>query len=233
MNYKNIKNFEKMTKKLSLLESKVDHPKNDRIVKVLYKRVSCIEQKSDRQTNKSENYDLIIEDKCSGIIPFFEREGGKKVKTLIELGHRIEIDVHSIDRICRCVRDLLNIIHYFNSKKVGLFFISQGLKTIDEEGNENPIARMVIAILGVVADIDKQNLNQRTMEGVAIAKALGKYKGRLAGSQEDVHCFLSKPRNKKALEYLKKGYKISETAKITGLAINTISKIKKLSAVNV
>ena len=222
-----------MTKKLSNLEPQVDHPKNDKIIKVLYTRVSCIEQKSDRQTNNAANYDLVFEDKCSGTTPFFEREGGKKVKALIELGHRIEIDVHSIDRICRCVRDLLNIIHYFNSKKVGLYFATEGLKTLDEEGKENPIASMIISILGVVAELEKKHINQRTKEGIAIAKAQGKYIGRLNGTREDAYYFLSKPKNKKAMEYLKKGYKISETAKITGLAINTISKIKKLSAVNV
>jgi hypothetical protein len=48
------------------------------------------------------------------------------------------------------------------------------------------------------------------------------------GAKEDVLKFLSKPKNKKALEYLKKGYKGSEVATLTGLNPNTIVKIKKL-----
>jgi hypothetical protein len=43
--------------------------------------------------------------------------------------------------------------------------------------------------------------------------------------------FLAKPKNKKAIEYLKKGYKAIEVAKITNLSLNTLTKIKKLSKV--
>jgi DNA-binding NarL/FixJ family response regulator len=44
---------------------------------------------------------------------------------------------------------------------------------------------------------------------------------------EDPIRFLSKPRNKKGLELLRKGYKNIEVAKITGLHVNTITKIKR------
>ena len=39
--------------------------------------------------------------------------------------------------------------------------------------------------------------------------------------------FLSKEKNKKAFQYLKKGYKVGEVAAITNLHLNTVSKIKK------
>jgi len=44
-------------------------------MKVLYVRCSTIDQKTDRQRVSEKDYDLVIEDKCSGAIPFFEREG--------------------------------------------------------------------------------------------------------------------------------------------------------------
>jgi DNA invertase Pin-like site-specific DNA recombinase len=68
--------------------------------------------------------------------------------------------------------------------------------------------------------------NQR--QGIEIAKLKGAYLGRKTGSKEDTLQFLTKPKNKKALEYLKKGYKSVEVAKLTDLNINTITKIKKL-----
>jgi hypothetical protein len=43
--------------------------------------------------------------------------------------------------------------------------------------------------------------------------------------------FLSKEKNKKALELLKKGYKGVEVSKIVGININTITKVKKLGLV--
>lgn len=53
------------------------------------------------------------------------------------------------------------------------------------------------------------------------------YKGRKTGTKEDTLTFLSKPKNKKAVELLKKGYKGTEVAKIVGVHLNTISKIKR------
>ena len=71
-----------MTKKLSKLEDILYQTKNDKLIRVLYTRVSTLEQKTDRQTVNSSLYDLVVEDKCSGSIPFFEREGGKKIPLL-------------------------------------------------------------------------------------------------------------------------------------------------------
>ena len=47
-------------------------------MKVLYIRTSTIEQNSERQKQNKDETCKIIEDKCSGAIPFFEREGGKE-----------------------------------------------------------------------------------------------------------------------------------------------------------
>jgi hypothetical protein len=54
------------------------------------------------------------------------------------------------------------------------------------------------------------------------------YTGRKKGTKEDPLKFLSKPKNKKALDLLKKGYRGIEVSRITGLNINTITKVKKL-----
>lgn len=216
-----------MNQNLSKIEDTIIQPKNDKKTRILYARVSSLDQKTDRQTVDAKSYDLVIEDKCSGSIPFFQREGGKKIKLLVEKGCNMELDVHAIDRIGRDLLDILNTILFFNSKKIAIYFVSQGLVTLNNKGEENAVAKMVYSILGVIAEMDKRNINERTREGVAIAKALGKYKGRNKGTKEDVHYFLSKPKNKKVLDYIKKGFKNSEISKITGLSINTIVKVRK------
>ena len=43
-------------------------------ISILHVRVSTIEQKSDRQKVNEKDFDKVIEDKCSGSIPIFERE---------------------------------------------------------------------------------------------------------------------------------------------------------------
>ncbi len=55
-------------------------------IRIHYVRVSSvIGQNTDRQ-KVNINYDLLLEDKCSGSIPFFERPSGMKIKRMIENG---------------------------------------------------------------------------------------------------------------------------------------------------
>ncbi len=216
-----------MNQNLSKIEDTIIQPKNDKKTRILYARVSSLDQSTDRQTVDASSYDLVVKDKCSGTIPFFQREGGKKIKLLVEKGCNVDLEVKSLDRLGRDLLDLLNTILFFNNHRICIYFVSQGLKTLNEKGEENPIAKMVYSILGVVAEMAKKNINETTREGIAIAKALGKYKGRNKGTKEDVHYFLSKPKNKKVLDYIKKEYKNSEISKITGLSINTIVKVRK------
>lgn len=197
-------------------------------MKILYARVSSIDQKTDRQRITENEFDLVIEDKCSGAIPFFEREGGKEIKKLVDEGILKNLSVWQIDRLGRDLRDIINTIHYFNERKISINFVSQGLTTLDPQGKENPISKMMISILGVVGEMERNQIKERQREGIRIAKMKGTYTGRKKGSNEDVLKFLSKEKNKKALDYLKKGYKINEVSKITGLHSNTISKIKKI-----
>lgn len=198
---------------------------------MLYCRVSSIDQKTDRQKVNESDFKLVIEDKCSGAIPFFERPGGIEIKKLVEKDALTSLGVWQIDRLGRDLRDVINTIHYFVEKKISINFISQGLTTLDENGKENPISKMMISILGIVGEMERVQIKERQLEGIKIAKLKGAYTGRKKGSKETTLDFLSKDKNKKAVDYLKKGYKVTEVAKLTELNINTVSKIKKLAAI--
>jgi DNA invertase Pin-like site-specific DNA recombinase len=201
-------------------------------MKVLYTRVSTIDQKTDRQKVNEQDYQLVIEDKCSGAIPFFERNGGKETLNLIEKGILKDLYVWQIDRLGRDLRDILNTIHFFNEKGICIHFVSQGLRTLQAGGQENPISKMVISILGVVGEMERSQIKERQLEGIKIAKLKGVYLGRKTGTRENTLQFLSKPKNIKALEYLKKGYKKNEISKIVGINVNTLTKISKLAYSN-
>ena len=201
-------------------------------MKILYVRTSTIEQKTDRQRVNEKDYQLVVEDKCSGSIALFEREGGKQLLKLIDKGVLTELYVWEIDRLGRCLLDILNNIKYFNEKKICIHFVSQGLSTLQLDGSENNIAKMVISILGTIAEVEKKISRERQLEGIAIAKLNNKYTGRAKGTSEDTLRFLSKSKNAKAIHYLKKGYKNIEVAKIVGIHYNTITKIKKIANLN-
>jgi len=197
-------------------------------MKILYCRTSTIDQKTDRQRLNENDFDNVVEDKCSGVIPFFEREGGKEIMKLIDNNVPFKLYVHSIDRIGRDLRDIINTIHFFNEKQIAIQFITQGITTLDDNGKENSIAKLMISILGTVSEMHRTQIKEAQMEGVRIAKMKGNvYNGRKKDTKEDVLKFLSKGKNKKAIELLKKGYKGVEISKIVGIHINTITKIKK------
>jgi hypothetical protein len=197
-------------------------------MKVLYVRVSTLDQKTDRQKSDQKEYDLIVEDKCSGSTPFFQREGGKKILTLIEKGMVDSISCHSIDRCGRDLLDILSVIRFMNEKLIPMIFIQQGLITIDDEGKENAISKMMISILGTIAELNRKQIKEAQMEGIALAKLRGVYKGRRKGAKSDIQKWIQKPKIAKTIEYLKKGYKAKEISRIVGIHVNTITKVKKM-----
>lgn len=197
-------------------------------MRVLYVRVSSIGQNNERQKINDNDFDYLIEDVISGSVIFDERPGGRKIIKLLDDGILTELNVWSIDRLGRNLKDILLTIDIFNNKGVPIIFINQGLRTLNEDGTENNIGKLIISILGSVAEMERNQIRERQLEGIALAKARGVYKGRANGTKEDTLTFLSKPKNKKAVELLKKGYKNIEVSRIVGVHTNTITKIKKV-----
>ena len=195
---------------------------------ILYTRISTIEQNNVRQVQNAKDFDFVVEDRCSGAIPFFEREGGKRIEKMVSKNQVTKISVHQIDRLGRNLLDILNTIAFFNKKGICIHFIQQGIKTLNDDGTENPISKMIISILGVVAEMERNLIKERQAEGVAIAKANGVYKGRSKGTTLSSLDFLNKPKVKKAIGYLNTGMKGVEIQKLVGLHPNTITKIKKI-----
>ncbi len=197
-------------------------------ISILYVRVSSLDGKTDRQRINEKDFDRVIEDKCSGSIPMFDRDGGHKWHRWIDEGVISSISIWQIDRSGRDLRDILNFIHYTSERKIPIHFISQGLRTIDDSGEENPISKMVISILGVVAEMERKLIRERQREGIELAKLKGRFLGRKKGTLENPLKFLSKKRNKHAMDLLMKGYKNIEVSRITGLHPQTVSKVKRL-----
>jgi DNA invertase Pin-like site-specific DNA recombinase len=220
-----------MNQILQKIEYTPNPPKNGNKVKVLYTRISATHQNLGRQQVDASNYQIVIEDKISGSVPFFERPGGARIKNMVERGVDIELSVWQIDRLGRDVRDILNTIHYFNSKNICLTFVSQGLKTIDADGKENPITKMLISIIGTIGEMTRNAILEATQQGRELAKLQGKFLGRKKGTTESTIQFLEK--HKKPIDLLKKGYRGVEVAKICNISLNTITKIKRLNNQNV
>jgi DNA invertase Pin-like site-specific DNA recombinase len=80
------------------------------------------------------------------------------------------------DRLARSTADLLAIQTDLEKRGVGLVIQSMGL---DTRGNgSNPTTRLQLTILAAVAQFERELMLERQREGIAKAKAAGKYKGR-------------------------------------------------------
>ena len=206
-----IKNKKKNTKKIRTLR---------------YNRISSVTQNLDRQQKNNENYTFVFEDKCSGTIPLFERKYGVYLKKYVEQGKIDEISIHSIDRISRNLKDLLEVIEFFHSNAISLYIENLGMRTL-VNGKMNYTIKMMISIIGSYSELENSIRKERQMEGVEIAKSLGKYSNRKPRGKESTIKFIEK--YKKPIELLEKGYKGSEVGKICNLNKNTVSKIKKFT----
>lgn len=140
-------------------------------MKVGYVRVSTTQQNTARQL------DGIMLDKT-----FEEKQSAKtadRPQLQACLAYCREGDtlfVHSIDRIARNLVDLRKIVEGLNEKSVEIHFVKENLTF---GGQENSMGKLMLNIMGSFAEFELALNRERTMEGVAKAKAAGKYKGRV------------------------------------------------------
>ena len=80
--------------------------------------------------------------------------------------------VTKLDRLARSMADLMVMIQTLDHKAVGLRVLNLGMDT------HTPTGKLMLTMLGGVAQFEREMMLERQREGVARAKAAGKYKGR-------------------------------------------------------
>ena len=80
------------------------------------------------------------------------------------------------DRLARSVRDLLAIVDDLAQRKIGLVILSMGGQQVD---TRSPTGKLMITMLGAVAEFERSLMLERQREGIAKAASEGKYKGRV------------------------------------------------------
>lgn len=89
--------------------------------------------------------------------------------------------VTKLDRLARSTTDLLNIVQRLDSKGVALRILDFGGSAVD---TQSPSGRFLLTMFGAMAQFEREIMLQRQREGIAAAKALGKYKGRKPTARE-------------------------------------------------
>ena len=163
---------------------------------IAYCRVSTVEQNEARQVEALEKHNI---DKW-----FTEKVSAKdtnrpKLQEMLEFAREGDkVFIHSIDRLARNTKDLLEIVELLGEKKVELISIKDN---IDFNSNTG---KFMLTILGAVAELERNILKERQREGIFIAKQKGKYKGRKAveidaNFKEQYNKYLNRELNKTQL----------------------------------
>jgi len=80
--------------------------------------------------------------------------------------------VTKLDRLARSVADLVDIVRRIEGKDAALRILDMGLDT------KTPTGRLMLNVIGSVAQFEREMMLERQREGIAKAKSEGKYKGR-------------------------------------------------------
>lgn len=138
--------------------------------RVGYIRVSTVDQNTARQLD-GVNLDKLFTDKASG-----KDTNRPQLKAALDyLRDGDVLVVHSMDRLARNISDLLHTVELLNSRGVVVEFVKEALTFT---GDDSPMSRLMLTIMGGVAEFERSMIRERQLEGIAKAKQAGKYRGR-------------------------------------------------------
>jgi DNA invertase Pin-like site-specific DNA recombinase len=195
-------------------------------MKVFYSRVSTENQNSERQEQNLEGFNYLLTDKCSGLIPLWERPKGKQLHKLITDGKVTHLEIHSIDRLGRSTLDVLNVWNQLTEMKVTVVCRNPNIRNYTTTGELDYFSELLVSILSTLSSFEKSLIRERQMEGIRIRQAKGLYTGRAINTKESDEKFLAKPKIKKIIQYLNDGYTQNEIVKILKCSFSTIGKVK-------
>lgn len=135
-----------------------------------YKRVSTTDQNTERQ---------LLNVSCDR--EYVEKISGKNTNRpelqamLLNIRAGDVVNVHSMDRLARNTKDLLNLVEEITNKGAKIVFHKENL--IFAPDKQDPYQKMMMTMLGAVAELERNLILERQREGIALAKLKGKYKG--------------------------------------------------------
>lgn len=199
---------------------------------VIYARVSST---GDRQTTERQVADLkryidlnemelvkVFEEKMSGA-----KENRPVLTECVEfcVVNRIHtLCVSEISRLGRSTKIVVNTLDELIKAGVNVYIQNLPLCTLNENGEPNPIAKMITAVLSSFAEIERDNIKYRLNSGRELAKAKGVKMGRKVGSKKTEEQFMEQYSS--VIRQLKKGQSVRNTAKLCGVSVSTVQRVK-------
>jgi len=201
---------------------------------VIYARVSSTGDRQDtaRQIKdlekyaRSQNVEIvkIYEEHISGAKRIEERQ---VLTECLEYCTRNSVDfllLSELSRLGRSTLQVLRSLEILHEAKVSVYIQNLGLYTLQPDGKVNPIASIMVTVLAEMANIERSNIQYRLNSGRANYVANGGRLGRKKGSTKSEEKL--KEEYKETIALLKKGYSIRNIARLQGIGISTVQRIK-------
>lgn len=118
--------------------------------------------------------------------------------------------VTKLDRLARSVADIVEIMKVIDGKDASLRILALNLDT------KTPTGKLMLNLLGSIAQFERELMLERQREGIAKAKAEGKYKGRAP---------TARAKGAQAIELHKRGIGPSEIARQLGVGRTSVYRI--------
>ncbi|HAX4072106.1 TPA: recombinase family protein [Escherichia coli] len=135
-----------------------------------YARVSTFDQNLELQLEalRSSGCDRIFKDKISGAKS--KRPGLDKLIKVLRPGDTVV--VWKLDRMGRSLIHLVELLNFFLSNNIEFISVTEGIKI------STSIGRFAYTMLSAAAELERENIIERTRAGLAVARANGRIGGR-------------------------------------------------------
>jgi len=142
-----------------------------------YARVSTQDQKTELQIDalKKAGCERIFEEKTSGA----KRDRPELNAALDYIREGDTIVVWKLDRLARSLKQLIETVEDLESRGIGLKSLTENIDTGTSGG------RLVFHIFGTLAEFERSIIRERTVAGLAAARARGRVGGRPKALTED------------------------------------------------
>lgn len=200
----------------------------------IYARVSTQGQDYQRQLSELReyasrmNYEVVREfsEKISGAKSVAERQALTELLDYAAANRIDKVLVYECSRISRRAIDFLQVIEQLTQIKVSVYILQNGLETLMADGSVNPIAQLVLGIIGQFNSMERSLIRSRMSSGYQHFRSNGGKVGRKEGYKKSDEQM--RQQYNKELSLLKKGLSLRNIQAITGTSINTLRKLKLL-----
>ena len=202
---------------------------------VIYARVSST---GERQSTSRQVADLTDYANCNGleVVEVYEEHisGAKRNEERAVLteciayavGNKVDVVLFSeLSRCGRAVWEVLDTIRTLKDNGINAYFQKEGLSLFSADGKENPYLAVMVSVLGVCAQMERENIAYRLNSGRKLAIEKGVKMGRKVGSVKSKE--QKQEEYAKVIRSLRAGKSVRDTAAICGVSVSTVQRVKK------